>query len=191
MFIASVIPSSRLFLWCPLLLPSIFPSIRDFSIESSVCIRWPEYWSFSFSISPSSEYSGLISLKIDWFDFLAVQGTFRILLRHYSLKASILWHSAFFMVQLSQPYMTNGKTIALTIRTFVSRVMSLLSNTLSSFVIAFLPKRNRLLNSWLQSPSTMILEPKKRKSVTTSTFSPSICHVVMGLDARFLVFFNI
>ena len=128
--IALVIPSSHLILWCPLfLLPSIFPSIRDFSNELAVCIKWPKYWSFSFSISPSNEYSGLISLKIDWFDLLAVQGIFRSLLQHHSSKASILWLSAFLTVQPSQLYMTTGKTIALTIQTFVGRVMSLLLST--------------------------------------------------------------
>ena len=150
--------------------------------------------SFCFSISPSSEYSGLISLKIGWFDLLAVQGTFRNLLQHYSSKASILWRSTFFTVQLSQPYMTTGKTIALTIQTFVSRVMSLLFNTLSRFVIAFLPRSNHLLMSWLQSPSAVILEPKKGESVINSTFSPSICCAVMEPDAIILVFvffFNI
>ena len=139
MFTALVMLSSHLILWyLLLLLPSIFPSIRDFSSDSSVHIRWPKYWSFSFSISPSSEYSGLISLKIDWFDLLAVQGTFRSLLQHHSSKASILWHSAFFMVQFSQLYVTTGKTIPSTIQTFVGRVMSLLFNTLSRFVIAFM-----------------------------------------------------
>ena len=149
---------SCLILWCPLfLLPSIFPSIRDFSNELSVHIRWPKYWRFSFSMSPSSEYSGLISLKIDWFDLLALQGTFRSLLQHHSLKASILQCSAYFTVQLSQPYITTGKTIALTIRTSVSWVMSLLFNMLYMFVISFLPRSNHLLISWLQSPSAMIL----------------------------------
>ena len=180
MFIASVMPSSHLILWCPLLLlPSIFPSIRDFSSESSVHIRWPEDWSLSFIFSPSGEYSGLISLKIDWFDLLAVQGILRSLLQHHSSKTSILWCSAFFMVQLSQPYMTTGKTTALTVWTFVGRVMSLLFNTLSRSAITFLPRSNRLLISWLQSWSAMILEPKKRESVTPSTFSPSVCHAVM------------
>ena len=164
MFIASVMLSSHLILWHSLLLlPSIFPSIRDFSNELSVRIRWPKYWCFSFSISPSNEYSGLISLKIDWFDLLAVQGTFRSLPQHHSLKASILWHSAFFMVQLSQLYVTTGNTIALTIQTFVGRVMSLLFNTLSRFVIAFLPRSNRLLISWLQSLSTVIFGAQEEK----------------------------
>ena len=181
MSVASVMPSSHLILWLPLLF-SVFPSIRDFSNESAVCSRWPKYWSFSFSISSSSEYSGLISVKIDWFGLLAVQCTLGHLLQHYSVKASIIWYSAFFVVQLSQPYMTTGKTIALTIQTFVSRVMSLLFNILSKFIIAFLPRSNHLI-SWLQSPSTVILEYKKKKSVTSFTFSPSICHEVIGLNA--------
>ena len=174
---ALVIPSSHLILWCPHL-PSVFPSIRDFSSELAVQIRRPKCWSFSFSISPSNEYSGKISFKIDWFD-LVVQGTFRSLLQHHISKASVLWCSAFFMVQLSQPYVTTGKTIALTTRAFVGRVMSLLFNTLSRFVTAFLPRSNRLLILWLQSPSTVISEPKKRKSVTASTVSPSICYEVV------------
>ena len=191
MSVASMMPSSHLILWFPfLLLSSVFPSIRDFSNESAVHIRWPKYWSISFSISSSSEYSGLISLKIDWFDLLAVQCTLRHLLQHYSVKASIIWHSAFLMVQLSQSYMTTGKTIALTIQTFVSRVMSLLFNTLSRFVMAFLPRSNHLLISWLQSPFTVILESKKKKSVTTFTFSP-ICHAIMGPYAVILDFLNI
>ena len=144
------------------------------------------YW--SFSISPSSEYSGLISLKIDRFDLLALQGTFRSLLQHHSSKASILWHSAFFTIQLLQPYVTTEKTIALTIWTFVSIVICLLFNTLSRFVITFLTRGNHVQISWLQSPSAVILESKKRKSVTASTFSPSICHVVVGPDAMILVF---
>ena len=166
-----VCPSScPLHQWCPLLLlPSIFLSIRDFSNESAVHIRWPKYLTFSFSISPSNEYSGLISLKTDWFDLRAVQGTLRSLLQHYSLKASILCHSAFFVVQLSQSFVTTGKTIALTIRTIVDRAVSLLFNTLPKFVPAFLPRINQLLISWLQSPSTMILEFKKMKSLPTST----------------------
>ena len=159
-------PSDHLILCHPLLLlPSIFPSIRVFSNESVLCIRWPKYWSFSFSISPSNEYSGLISFKIDWFDLPAVQGTLRSLLQHHSSKASIVRLSAFFMVQLSHLYMTTGKTIALTIWPFVSKVMSLLFNTLSSFVIAFLPRSKHLLISWMQSPSAVILEPKKIKSL--------------------------
>ena len=143
---------------------------------------------FSFSISPSNEYSGLISFKIDWFDYLDVQGTLKSLFQHHSWKASIFWCSAFFTVQLSQLYMTTGKTIALTIWIFVSRVLSLLFKTMSRFVIPFLPRSSRLI-SWLQSPFTVILEPKKRKSVTTFTFSPSICHEVIGPDAMILGFF--
>ena len=168
-------------------LPSIFPSNRDFSKELSVHIRWPKYWSFSFSISPSNEYSGFISFKIDCLDLHDVQRTFRNLLQHHSLKASIFWCSAFFMIQLSQPYMTTGKAINLTIWTFVGR-MSLLFNILSRFIIAFMPRSNCLLISWLQSPSAVILEPTKRKSVTASTFSPSISHEVMGPDAMIFVF---
>ena len=181
MSIESVIPSNHLILYLLLLLlPSIFPSIRVISNESVLCIRWPKYWSFSFSISPSNEYSGLISFRIDWLDLLPVQGTLKSLLQHHSSKASILRRSVFFIVQLSHPYMTTGKTIALTRWTFVGKVMPLLFNTLSSLVIAFLPRSKRLLISWLQSSSTMILEPKKMKSHTLSTFPPSICHEVMG-----------
>ena len=181
----SATPSSHHVLWCTLLLLSIFPSIRDISNELAVRIRWLKYW--SFSISPSNEYSGLISLKIDWFDLLAVQGTLKSLLQHHKSKASILQHSAFFTVQLSQLYVTIGKTIiALTVWTFVSRVMSLLFNTLSKFVIAFLPRSNRLLISWLQSPSTVILQTKEEIGYCFP-FSPSICHEVMGLDAMILV----
>ena len=168
-------PSNHLILCHPLLfLPSIFPSIRVFSNESALCIRWPKYWSFSFNISPSNEYSGLISFRMDWLDLLAVQGT-KSLLQHRSLKASILQCSAFFIVQLSHPYMTTGKTTALTRWTFVDKIMSLLFNMLSRLVITFLPRSKRLLISWLQSPSAVILEPKKIKSATDSTFSPSIC----------------
>ena len=181
--------SNHLILCCPLvLLPSIFPSIRVFFKESVLHIRWPKYWSFSFSISPSSEYSGLISFRINWFDLHAVQGTCKSLLQHHSLKASILWRSAFFMVQLLHPYMTTGKTIALTRRTFVGKVMSLLFNMLSGFVIAFLPRSKCLLISWLQSPAAVILEPTKIKHVTVSTVSPSICHEVVGPDAMIFVF---
>uniref|UniRef100_A0AC11DBX5 Uncharacterized protein n=3 Tax=Ovis aries TaxID=9940 RepID=A0AC11DBX5_SHEEP len=162
MSIESVMPSSHLILCHPLLLlPSIFPSIRVFSDESALCIRWPKYWSFSFNISPSNEHPGLISFMMDWLDILAVQGTLKSLIQHHSSKASILRHSAFFMVQLSHPYMTTGKTIALTRWTFVGKVMSLLLNMLSRLVITFLPRSNRLLISWLQSPSAVILEPKK------------------------------
>jgi len=162
MSIESVIPSNHLILCHPLLLPpSIVPSIRVFTNESVLHIRWPKYWSFSFSISPFNEYSGLISLRIDWLDLLAVQGTLKSFLPHHSSKASVLYHSAFLMIQLSHPYMTTGKTIALTRQTFVGKVMSLLFNMLSRFVIAFLPRRRRLLISWLQSPSAVILEPPK------------------------------
>ena len=172
-----MIPSSHLYLCCPfLLLPSIFPSITVFSNELALHIRWPKYWSFSFSISPSNEYSGLISFRIDWFDLLAVQRTLKSLFQHHTSTASVLWCSAFFMVQLSHLYMTTGKTIALTRQTFVSNVISLLFNILSRLVIAFLPRRKHLLISWLQSLSTVILEPKKVKSVTVSIFSPSISH---------------
>ena len=150
MSITSVMPSNYLILCCPLLLlPLIFPSIRVFSSESVLRIRLPKYWSFSFSISPFNEYSGLISLRIDWFDLLTIQGTLKSLLQHHSSKASILWHSAFFIVQLSHPYMTSGKTIALTRRTFVGKVMSLLFNMLSRMVIAFLPWSKHPLISWL------------------------------------------
>ena len=151
--IESVMPSNHLILCYPHLLPpSIFPSIRVFSNESVLHIRWPKYWSFSFSISPPNEYSGLISFKIDWLDLLAIQGTVKSLLQHHSSKASILWHSAFFIVQLSHPYLTTGKTIALTRWTFVGKVMSLLFNMLSRLGIAFLPRSKHLLISWLQSP---------------------------------------
>ena len=189
MSIESVMTSSHLIL-CrpPHRLPSIFPSIMAFSNESALLIRWPKYWSFSFSISPSNEYWGLISFKIDWLDFLAVQGTLKSLLQHHSSKASILQRSAFFIVQLSQLYMTSGKTIALTRQTFVGKVMSLLFNVLSRLVIAFLPRSKRLLISWLQSPSAVILEPKKINSATVSIVSPSIDHEVMGPDAVILVF---
>ena len=160
-------PSNHLILCYPLLLlPSIFPSNRVFSNESALRIRWPNYWSFSFNISPSNEYPGLISLRMDWLDLLEVQGTLKSLLQHHSLKASILRHSAFFIVQLSHPYMTTGKTTALTRRTFVDKVMSLLFIMLSRLVITFLPRSKRLLISWLQSPYAVILEPKKIKSDT-------------------------
>ena len=171
-----------------LLLPSVFPSIRVFSNESVLRIRWPKYWSFSFGISPSNEYSRLASFRIYWFDLLAVQMTLKSLLQHHNSKASILWCSAFFIVQLSHPYMTTGKTIALTIRTFVSKVMSLLLNMLSRFITAFLPRSKHLLISWLQSLSTVILEPRKIKSATVSTFSSSACHEMMEPDATILFF---
>ena len=182
-------PSNHLILCRPLLLlPSIFPSIRVFSNESVVCIRWPKYWSFSFSISPFNEYSGLISFRRDWLDLPAVQGTHKSLLQHHSSNASILWHSVFFIVQLSHPYMTTAKTIALTRWTFAGIVTSLLFNMLSRLVIAFLPRNKRLLISWLQSPYAVILETPKIRSLTVSIVSPSICHEVMGPDAMMLVF---
>ena len=162
MSIKSVMPSNHLILCHSLLLPtSIFPSIGVFSSESVLCIRWPKYWNFSFNISPSSEYSGLLSFRIDWFYLLAAQGTLKRILQHQNSKASILRHSPFFMVQLSHPYMTTGKTIALAVWTFVSKVMSLLFNTLYRFVIAFLPRSKHLLISWLQSPSAVIWIPQK------------------------------
>ena len=167
-----------------LLLPSIFPS----KSESALRIRWPKYWSFSFNISPSNEHPGLISFGMDWLDLLAVQGTLKSLLQHHSLKASILQCSAVFIVQLSDPYMTTGKTIALTRWTFVGKVMFLLFNMLSRLVITFLPRSKNLLISWLQSPSAVIFKPRKIKSDTVSTVSPSICHEVMVLDVMILVF---
>ena len=176
----STISSSVALLFC---LQS-FPASASFSMNR-LFPSGGKYW--RFSVSPSNEYSGLISLNINQFDLLAVQGTLKSLLHHHSLKESILRHSAFFMVQLSHPYTTTGKT--LTIQTFVSKVLSLLFNTLSKFVIVFLPRSNRLLISWLQSPSPVILEPKKRKSVTDSRFSPSICHELMGPDAAILSLF--
>ena len=182
-------PSNHLIVWCPLLLPpSIFHSIRIFTNELVLRIRWPKYWSFSFSISPPNEYSGPISFKMDRLDLLAVQGTLKSLLQHHSSKASILQRSAFFIVQLTHPYMTTGKTIALTRRIFVGKVMSLLLNMLPRLVVAFLPRSKHLLISWLQSPSAVILEPKKIKSLSVSTVSPSICHEVKGPDAMILVF---
>ena len=182
-------PSNHLILCHPLLLPpSVFPSIKVFSNESVLRIRWPKYWSFGFSISSSNEYSGLISFKIDWLDLLSVQGTLKSLLQHHSSKALIPQHSAFFMVQLSHPYRTTGKTIALTTQAFLGKVTSLLFSMLSRLVIAFLPKSKRLLISWMQSPSAVILEPRKIESVTISIVSPSICPEVMGPDAMVLVF---
>ena len=179
-------PSNHLILCHPLLLlPSIissfevFSSIRVFSNELALHIRWPKCWSFSFNINPFSEYSGLISFRVNWFDLVAVQGTVKSPLQHHNLKASVLQCSAFFMVQLSHPNMTTGKTIALAVWTFVGKSMSLLFNTLSRFVIAFLSVSKYLLILWVQSPSTVILEPKKMKSVTIYTFSPSVCHEVM------------
>ena len=171
--------SNHLILCHPLLLPpSIFSSI--FSNESVLCIRWPKYWSFSFSTSPSNEYSGLISFRIDWVDLLAVQGTLKSLLQHHSFKVSVLRRSAFIMVQLSHPYLTTGKTIALTRQTFAREVLSLFFNMLSRLVITFLPRSKCLLISWLKSPSAVILEPGKIKSATVF---PSISHEVMGPDA--------
>ena len=162
MCVKLVMPSSHLILCCPLLLlPPIPPSIKVFSSESTLHMKWPEYWSFSFSIIPFKEYPGLISFRMDWLDLLAVQGTLKSLLPHHSSKASILWCSAFFTVQLSHPYMTTGKTIALTRQNFVGKVMSLLLNMLSKLVITFLPRSKRLLISWLQLPSAVILEPPK------------------------------
>ena len=189
MSIESVMPSNYLILCCPLiLLSSIFPSIRVFSNKSALYSKWPKYWSFSFNPSPSSEYSGLISFRTDWFDILAIQGAPERLLQHHSLKASILWHSPFFMVHLSHPHMTTEKTIAFTIWTFVSKVISLFSYILSRLVITFLPRRKHLLIVWLQSLSTVILEPENMKSDTVSTISPSIFHEVMGPDGMILVF---
>ena len=168
MSIESVIPSNHLILCCPLLLlPSIFPSIRIFSNESALYIRWPKYWSFSFDISPSNKHPEL-SFRMDWLDLLAVQGTLKSFLQHHRSKASIFQCSAFFIVQLSHPYMTTGKTITLTRRTFVGKVMSLIFNMLSRLVITFLPRSKRLLILWLQSPSAVILEPPKIKSATVS-----------------------
>ena len=188
MSIELVIMSNHLILYRSFLLPpSIFPSNMVFSKKSVFCIRWPRYWSFIFSISPSNEYSGMISFSIDWFDLLAVQETLKSLLQHHSLKTSILWCSTFF--ELSHPYTTTGKTIALTRWTSVNKVMSLLFNVRSRFVIAFHPRSKHLLISWLQSLFTVILEPKKIISVTASTFSPSIdgtrCHDLSFLNVEF------
>ena len=174
-------PSNHLIFCHPLLLlPSVSPSIRVFSNESALCIRWPKYWSFSFNISPSSEHLGLISFRMHWLDPFAVQGTLKSLHQHHSSKVSILLCSTFFIVQLSHPYMTPGKTIALTRWTFVGKVMSLLFNMLFMLVITFLPRSMCLLISWLQSSSAVTLEPRKIKSATVSTVSPSISHEVMG-----------
>ena len=188
MSIKSVMPSNHLILCCPLLLlPSIFPIIRVFSNESALHNKWSKYWSFSFSVSPSDEYSGLISFRINWFNLLAVQRTLKSL-HHHSSKASILRCSAFFIVQLSHPYMTTGKTRALTRQTIVSKIMSLLFLMLPRLVIAFLPRSKHLLISWLQSPPAVIFESRKIKSATVSTLSPSVCREVMGKDAMILVF---
>ena len=182
-------PSSHLILSCPLLLlPPIPPSIRVFSNESTLHIRWPKYWSFSFNISPSKETPGLISFRMDWWDLLAVQGTLKSLLQHHGSKASILRCSAFVILQLSHSYMATGKTIALMRWNFVGKVISLLFNMLSRLVIGFHPGSKRLLISWLQSPSAVILEPPKIKSDTVSTVAPSISHEVMGPDAMIFVF---
>ena len=192
MCIESVMPSSHLILCRPLLLlPPIPPSIRVFSNESTLRMRWPKYWSFSFRIIPSKEHPGLISFRMDWLDLLAVQGTLKSLLQHHSSKASILRRSASFTVQFSRPYMATGKTTALTRQTFVGKVMSLLLNMLSRLVITFLPRSKRLLIAWLQSPSAVILEPPKIESDTVSTVSPFISHEVMGLDALDLSFLNV
>ena len=180
-------PSIHLILCRPLLLlPPIPPSIRVFSNESTLHMRWPKYWSFSFSMGPSNEHPGLNSFRMNWLDLLAVQGTLKSLLQHHTSKASILQCSPFFTVQLSHPYMTTGKTTAWTRRTFVGKVMSLLLNMLSRLVITFLPSSTCLL--WLQSPSAVILEPKKIKSDTVSTVFPSISYEVMGPDAMIFVF---
>ena len=177
MSIESMMPSSHLILGRPLLLlPPVPPSIRVFSNESTLLMRWPKYWSFSFSIIPSKEIPGLISFRMDWLELLAVQGTLKGPLQHHSSKASIFWCSAFFTVQLSHPYMTTGKTMALTVWAFVGKVRFLLFNMLSRLVIDFLPRSKCLLISWLQSPSAVILEPKKIKSVTVSSVSSSIFH---------------
>ena len=181
-------PSNHFIFFHPLLLlPSIFPSIRVFANESALHTRGPKYWSFSFNISPSKEYSGLISFRMAWLDLLAVQGTLKSLLQHHSSKASVLRCSVFFIVQLSHPYITTGKTIALTRQTFVNKGMSLLFNMLSRLVKTFLPRNKCLLILWLQSMK-FILESPKIKLVTVSTVSPSICHEVMGPDAMILVF---
>ena len=188
MSLESVMPSNHLILCHPLLLPPlIFPSIRGFPSESVLGIRWPKYWSFSFNISLSNEYSEMI-FRIDWLDLLAVQGTLKSLRQHHSSKASILWHSAFLTVQLSHPYMTTGENTALTRWTFVGKAMSLLFSMLSRLVIAFLLRSKCLIISWLYSPSAVILEPKKLKSLTVSTVPKFICHEVIGLDAMILVF---
>ena len=189
MSIELVMSSNHLILCCPLLLlPPIFPSIRVFANKSVLRMRWPKYWSFSFNISPFNEHPGLLYLRMDWLDLLAVQGTLKSLLQHHSSKTSILWCSAFFIVQLSHPYMTTGKTIALTRWTFVGKVMSLLFNMLSRLVITFLPRSKCVLISWLQSPYAVNLEPSKIKSATVSPVSPFICHELIGLDAMILVF---
>ena len=187
MSIELVMPSKHLILCHPLLLPSLFPRIGIFSSDSVLWIRWPKYWSFSFSISPSNEYLGLISFRIDWFELLAVQGTLISLLQHHSSKASILWLSAFFIVQLSHPYMTTGKTIAFIRQTFVGKATSLLFNMLSRLVIAFLPGNKRLLISWAAVTICRDFGAQDTRSVTVCIFSPSICYEVMGPDAMTLL----
>jgi len=192
MSIELLMPSNHLILCHPLLLsPSIFTSTTIFSNGLALCIRWPRYWSFSFSISPSSEYSGFISFRIDWLNFLAVQGTLKSLLQHHSSKASILWHSAFFTVQLSHLYIATGKITALTIQTFVSKVMSLLFNMLSRFVIDLLPRSKCNLISQLQSAHSVVLEPKKIKSVTFSIFPPIYLPWSDGTRCHDLSFLNV
>ena len=182
-------PSNHLILYhLLLLLLSIFPSIRVFSNESALRIRWPKYWSFSFNISPTNEHPGLISFRMKWLDLLVVQGTLKSLLQHHSSKASILWCSAFFTVQLLHPYMTTGKTIALTRWTFIGKVMSLPFNMLSRLVITFLPRSKCLSISCLQAPSAVILELQKIKSATVSTVYPPICHEMRGPDAMIFIF---
>ena len=181
-------PSNHLILCWSLLLPSIFPSLKVFSNEPVLHIRWPKYWSFSFSINPSNEYSGLVSFRMDWLDLLAVQGTLKSLLQHHGSKASILWCSAFFIVQISHPYMSTGKTIALINWTFVGRVMFLLLNMLSRLIMVFLPRSKRLLISWLQSPSAVILEPPKIKPLTVYIVTPSTCFEMMEPDAMIFIF---
>ena len=178
MSIEPMMPSNHLILCRPLaLLPSVFPSIRVFSNESALCIRWPKYWSFRFSISPSNEYPGLISLRIGYVDLLAVQRSLKSLLQHHSSKASILWHSTFFMVHLSHPYMTTGKTIALTRQTFISIVMSLLFNMLPRFFITFLPRNKHVLISWPQSPSRVI-----SVKVKVTQLCPTLCDLIQAME---------
>ena len=195
MSIESVMPSNHLILCRPLLLlPSILPNIRIFWNDSALCIRWPKYWSFSLNISPFNEHPGLISFRMDWLGLLAVRGTLKRLLQHHSSKASILRRSAFFTVQLSHPYMTTGKTTALIRWTFVDKITFLLLNMLSRLVITFLPRSKRFLISWLQSPSAVILEPKKIKSLSDSTVLPSICHedrICNGTGWHDLVFLHV
>jgi len=190
MCLKSMMPSSHLILWLSLLLLPLksLPASGSFPMSQLFAWRWPKYWSFSLSISPSNEHPGLVSFRMDWLDLLAAQRTVKSFNQHHSSKASILWCSGFFTVQLSHSYLTTGKTIALTRWTFDGKVISLLFHMLSRLVITFLPRSKRLLISWLQSPSAEILEPQKIKSDTVSTVSPSICHKVMGPDAMILVF---